>query len=739
MATSPELRENKPQAADERSAAVTAGHALHPDALLDALVALCRLHGVMVSRASLMSGLPVDGGGMSIEMAERAAARAGMATRLYKVGLDAMERASLPAVLLFKERGACVLLGFDEQGTARVLMPQAGMAAVSMPRSDLEKRYAGVAFFARPKFRHDARTPAVRPSREGHWFWSAILAQRPVYRDVLWAAVLVNLFAVALPMFTMNVYDRVVPNAAFETLWALTIGIVMVIGADALLRFLRSRFVDEANARVDMELSSRLMQQVLNLRLEHKPTSVGSFASTLRGFEQVRDFIASGTVTAFVDLPFGLLFIALIVWISPWLALPVVVTFIATVGWAWVLQRRLQSLSNSTWRATAQRSATLVESLAGLETLKAQGAEGRVQAKWESSNKHLAGLGVRMRTLSSAATLGSGWLGQLTSVTVVVVGVYLISDRQLTMGALIAASMLASRALAPAGQIASLLMQFQGARTALEALDKLMATPVERSDDASAQAAPYVSRGRLQGAISFRNVSFKYPGRDDLALADVSFDVAPGEVVAFIGRAGSGKSTVQRLAMGLYQPSSGAVLIDGVDIRQLDPAELRANMASMSQDALLFWGTLRENVALGQPHAEDADVLAAVHAVGLEGFVNAHPHGLNLQVGERGEALSGGQRQAVALARALLRGGAVLCLDEPTSAMDHASEALVLQNLQGHAKARTVMLATHRRTLLPLASRIIVIDQGRIVMDGPAAAVLASTGAPMGASTAAKA
>jgi ATP-binding cassette, subfamily C, bacterial LapB len=713
----------------------TAAHALRPDPLLDALVTVCRLQGVMVSRASMVAGLPQSPDGLSIELAERAARAAGMSTRLYRLALNRIERWALPAVLLLKDRRACVLLGVDRQGNARVMWPQSGASQIKMPLRDLAAQYAGAALFVRPKPSFDARTQAAphpRRAPKGHWFWSAILAQRGVYRDVLWAAALVNLFALALPLFTMNVYDRVVPNAAFDTLWALAIGVLMMIAADAGLRALRARFVDEASARVDVALSSRLMQKVLNLRLEHRPASVGSFASTLRGFEQVRDFIASSTVTALVDLPFGLLFLALIVWFAPWLALPVVVAFGATVALGWVLQSKLHALAQTTWRASAQRNATLIETLAGLETIKAQTSEGRVQAKWETDNVHLATVGVRMRSLSSTALLATSWMAQLTNVVLVVIGVYLINDRQLTMGTLIAVGMLTTRALAPSGQIVGLLMQYQGARIALDSLNELMAKPVERPDGSDPQqaSAPFVQRPRLQGAIALHEVTLTYPGREDPALHNVSLTIEPGEIVAVVGRAGSGKSTLQRLMLGLYQPTQGAVLVDGIDIRQIDPADLREGIASMSQDSVLFYGTLRENIGLAKPHADDTEVLAAARAAGLGAFIDRHPQGLNLSVGERGESLSGGQRQAVALARALLHGGRILCLDEPTSAMDHATEAAVIASLKAHALAlaggRTIIMATHRPSLLPMASRIVVMDQGRIVMQGPAAQVLAA-------------
>jgi ATP-binding cassette subfamily C protein LapB len=691
---------------------------IHPDPLLDCLVEVCRLHGQGASRASLAAGLPLVQGRLNLELTERAAARAGMATRLQRLALQNIDTAALPAILVLADNQACVLLGHDDQGQARVLLPATGQGAITLGQADLAARYAGVALFVRPHFRFDSRAPAVRATRRGHWFWSAIAAQRFVYRDVLAAAALVNVFALAFPIFSMNVYDRVVPNQAIETLWALAIGIVLVLCADLWLRSLRSRFVDEASARIDVTLSATLLERVLGLKMAHRPESVGSFASQLRGFEQVRDFIASGTMTALIDLPFTLLFIAVMVWLSPWLAVPVVLAFALIVVIGWVLQHRLHQLSETTWQATAQRNATLVESLTGLETIKTQGAEGTIQARWERNNLFLARMNVRMRALSSSAMYGTAWLTQSVSVSVIVIGVYLINDRQLTMGALIAASMLAGRALAPAGQVVGLLMQYQGARTALESLDKLMAKPIERPTVAEG-AAPFIQRGELKGEIELRNVRFAYPNRDDAALDGVSFRVAPGERVALIGRVGSGKSTIQRLVMGLYEPSAGEVLLDGVDVRQLDPADVRRNIGYVSQDVLLFHGSLRDNIVFGLPYADDSAVVAAAEMAGLHEFVNRHPRGFDMAVGERGESLSGGQRQAVGIARAVLHNAPLLLLDEPSSAMDFSTEAHVTQRLSAFAQGKTVLLVTHRTSLLSLVDRVIVIDNGRVVADGP--------------------
>ena len=531
---------------------------------------------------------------------------------------------------------------------------------------------------------------------------------------MLLAALLINLFALAFPMFSMNVYDRVVPNDAFETLWALAVGVLLVLGADLFMRVLRSHFVDEASARIDVTLSATLMEKVLGLRLEHRPESVGSFAQNLRGFEQVRDFIASSTVTALIDLPFALLFVIVLAWISPWLALPVLVAFGLILGLGYSLQHRLHALSETTYQASAQRNATLIESLSAIETIKSQGAESVIQSKWERANLFLASSNVKMRGLSSGAMLATSTLTQLVSVAMILIGVYLISQRELTMGALIAASMLSGRALAPAGQIVGLLMQYQGARTALESLNKIMEKPVERPAGES-----FIQRPILRGDIEFRNVKFAYPNRSDSAIEGISFKISAGERVALIGRVGSGKSTIQRLIMGLYQPTDGAVLLDGIDLRQLDTADVRRNVASVSQDVTLFQGSLRENITFGLPFADDSAVVAAAEVAGLTDFINRHPRGFDMPVGERGESLSGGQRQSVGLARAVLHNAPLLLLDEPTSAMDFSTEAQITTKVTAFASDKTVVLVTHRTSLLALATRVIVIDGGKVVADGP--------------------
>ena len=688
---------------------------LHHDPLLDCLVELTRIHGRPSTRAALTAGLPLEAGQLTPGLFARAAARAGLAAKLGRRSLDRIDAALLPAVLLLKGEEACVLLGWDEGGQrAQLLFPETGQGSVSLSRDELAERYAGIAIFARPHFRFDQRTPAVGQVRLRHWFWGALAEQWPVYRDVLGAAFLINMLALAMPLFTMNVYDRVVPNRALETLWVLALGILIVIGVDFLLRSLRGYFIDLASARIDMKLSALIMERVLGMRMEARPAAVGSFSANLRSFESVRDFITSASVTAFIDLPFALLFVIVIGLIAWPLIFPVLAAMLAVAVYAYVLQYKMHELSETIYRAGALRNATLIESLSALETIKTQAAENVMQSKWEKSVAFVARVNNRMRFLSAAATNGAAEIQQLVNVTVVIIGVYLIGEGMLSMGGLIACTMLSSRAVAPLGQMVGLLLQFQNARISLTSLEQIMGHPVERPADAN-----FVHRPDLRGSIEFRDVHFSYPNTQVAALRGVTARIEQGEKVVIIGRVGSGKTTLQKLLLGLYQAEQGTVSVDGVDVRQLDPADLRRNIGYVPQDVTLFYGTLRDNIAIGAPYADDAAILAAAEAGGLSEFVNRHPDGFDMLIGERGESLSGGQRQGVAIARAFLMDPPILLLDEPTSAMDFSSEQQFKDRLRKIAAHKTVLIVTHRNSLLELATRIIVVDDGKVVADGP--------------------
>tara|TARA_R110000823_G_scaffold27609_12_gene80410 strand:+ start:11372 stop:13474 length:2103 start_codon:yes stop_codon:yes gene_type:complete len=683
--------------------------------LLQCLLALCRLHGSGTTAEALTGGLPLADGMLTPSLFERAAARAGLASKVVRRRAADIAPALLPAVILLEDERACLLLGWEEGGhSAQVMYPELSEAVASVPREELARAELGTAILCRPRFRFDARAPRAALTGRGHWFWDAIRANAPIYRDVLLAAFFINLFALALPLFTMNVYDRVVPNHALETLWILAAGVVIVMLADITLRTMRGYFLDLASRRVDIQLSALIMERVLGIRLEHRPASVGAYAVNLRSFETVRDFITSASITTLIDIPFALIFFAVIAWIAWPVLIPLVLGLAIVLGYALSVRGSLKELAETTYRASAMRNSTLIESLVGLDTIKAMGAESRMQKRWEESTSFLAHVGVKLRLLSNSAINITQWGQQMVTMFVIVVGVYLITAGQLSMGGLIACTMLSGRIMAPFGQLAGLITQYHNAQISLKSLEDVMAQPVERPE-----GAQFLSREVLRGELEFKNVSFAYPGAEVESLSDVSFKIKAGERVAILGRVGSGKSTLQKLAMGLYQPTAGAILIDGIDTRQLDPAELRAKIGYVPQDVTLFYGSLRDNLTLANTQVPDAALVRAAEIAQLADFVNSHPQGFDMLVGERGDSLSGGQRKSVALARGIIHEPRLLLMDEPTGSMDHSTETAVKQQLAEFVEGRTWLVVTHRNSLLEMVDRILVIDKGKLVADGP--------------------
>ena len=687
--------------------------AAHDDPLLDCLVEITRLHGVTATAQALSAGLPLEEHKLTPALLPRAAARAQLSARVVKRTLDSISQDLLPAILLLNGERACLLLKKDGESYV-VSHPELGGSSMEMSAAELSAQYTGVACFVRPQFRFDARAPEVAKVRERHWFWAAIMENRRLYRDALIAALLINIFAMAMPLFTMNVYDRVVPNNAVETLWVLAIGITLVVIFNMILSTARSHVVDSASKRVDVRLSAQIMERVLDLRMEGRPVSVGSFAANLRSFESIRDFIASATITTLVDLPFILLFLLALAWISPWMILPPLVAIVLILLVSLAAQARMESLTMASYQASSQRNATLVEALTGLESVKTLNAQGSIQRNWERATEYIALTGGKLKLISSSTVGFVQAIQQLVSISVVIIGVYQAQESAISMGGIIAASMIAGRCLAPLGQVAGLLMQYQNARTSLGSIDNYMKLPIERPAEAE-----FLHRPVFHGGIEFRDVTFSYPGSKQPVLKKVSFKLKPGEKVGIIGRIGSGKTTLEKLALALYQPTEGAVLLDGVDVRQIDPADVRRAIGHVPQDPLLFYGSLKHNLAMGAPYADDASILAAANMAGVTDFANLHPDGFDMIIGERGESLSGGQRQSVAVARALINDPPILLLDEPSSNMDHQSEAQLRKRLGEASATKTILLVTHRTALLDLVDRLIVIDNGHIVADGP--------------------
>ncbi|MBP5981868.1 MAG: type I secretion system permease/ATPase [Halomonas sp.] len=702
----------------ETSASLQRGRQKVNDELLECLKAIATFHQHEVSSEALIAGLPLEEGKLIPSVFGRAASRAGLTARIVKSKLSVLNPALLPAVLLLEPGRACVLLALDlKSQKAQVIFPELSEAAIEMPLDELYAGYSGEAIYVRPKFRADnVSEPGVKKQRDQHWFWGVIRENRRLYRDIVLGSVAVNLFALAMPLFVLNVYDRVVPNQATETLWVLAIGVFIVLCFDLALRLMRSGFVDLAASRADVKLSSSIMAKSLGMRLEERPASTGSFTSTLQSFESVRAFIGSATVLGIVDLPFVLLFAAIIALINPWLVLPVLAGILFVLLYALAAQGKLHELSQTTWEVGAKRNALLVESISQLETVKALRAESRIQRQWEKASAFLSRTGAQLKHVSTSVSSVAQWAQNSVAVCVIIVGVYQIIEGNLTQGGLIAAYMLSSRAMAPISQAAALLAQYHQSSTALESLNKVMDKRVERHEGKA-----YVEKPSIAGSIRLDKVTLRYPDEERDALRDVSISIKAGEKVALLGRIGCGKSSLNKLILGFYQPTSGSILLDGVDIRQLDPLQLRSHIGYVPQDVSLFAGSLRENIVAGggSDRVDDDELLRALQIAGLESLVNGHPSGIDLQVGERGQALSGGQKQSVAIARALVQDPSILLLDEPTSSMDNASEEAFKANLTKVAEGKTVLVVTHRTSLLSLVDRIIVMDAGKVVADGP--------------------
>ncbi len=698
---------------------------IRPDPLLSCLVILTRLFGNPKSLVALAAGLPIGESGMTPDLFVRAAENAGLAASKVRRGLAETKSINLPAVLLLRDRQAVVMLSPIKNAKVDIATTDNLDGIVTVPAADLEKQYSGTMLVVRPKIRLDSRSSEMTEARERNWFWGEVMRHTPIYLEVVLAALLMNLFTIASSIFSMQVYDRVVPNKAEETLWVLAIGILLIYVFDFALRSMRAVFLDKAGKALDRKVSSAIFEHILSIKMAGGPQSSGAFASNVQQYETLRDFFTSASLSALIDLPFVLIFLVIIFFIAgPVVTVPaVLIPMVILVSI--LVQFPMKRAVERSYRETSQKHATLVEAINGLDMIKATSAEGQLQRNWDG---YVAASSASAETSKRWSTLGINFVmlaSNLATTGVILWGCYRIfesgptSDVHMTTGALIAASMLTSRAMAPLGQIAGLIIRFHQSFTSLKGLNKLMELPVERP-----RGKVFIRRPRIEGAIEFRNVIFKYPAAQTAALDGVSFKIQPGERVGILGRIGSGKTTIERLILGLYEPSEGAVLVDGTDIRQLDPTDLRQNIGCVLQDPHLFFGSVKDNITLGAPYVDEASVIRAATLAGVDQFVRQHPLGYDMPVGENGRMLSGGQRQSVAVARALLLNPQILMFDEPTSSMDNSTEAAFKQRLGAIARGKTIVLVTHRHSMLALVDRLIVLDRGKVVADGPKSGVL---------------
>ncbi len=711
------------------------------DALLQSLVWLTRHHGRERSAASLVSGLPLAGP-LGPDQAIRVMREAGFTAGLIQRKLPDLHALLMPAVLLLKNGDACIVVRRlpAGEGGARydVVMPGAEFHACEAAEAELQNEYTGVAFVVSPQPVQHARRDDILRDPGAHWLWGTMRRFLPYYRSALLAALLSNLLMMVTGLVTSVVFDKVIPHQAFVTLWALATAATLALVFDMLSRQLRSHLIDTAGKKSDTIIGSLLFRQSLDVRMEHRPPSAGAYAHQLAQIEVVREFFAGATLSALSDLPFIVLFVGMAFVVGGPLGWVLVLAIPLILGLAVAIQASLRRSMRDNMAHLADLQGVLVEAVEGLEDLKAMGAQGRFLERYEEANAAAAASALKARSMSSWTNNLSSAAQQAVTIVMLVWGVYLIDAGEITGGALIGAVMLAGRAIGPLGSVVSLATRYQGARAAMVSLDLLMSQPTERE-----AGRTYVSNHEINGRLGLHEVAFAYPGVSDApapkVLKGVTLKFEPGERVAILGRIGSGKSTILRLLAGLYQPTEGMVEANGIDLRQIDPADFRPRVGFVSQEPRLFNGSLRENITMGRASVDAARLTDVAKVTGLDRMIAAHPQGWELPVGEMGGLLSGGQRQLVALARCLVTQPQILLMDEPTSSMDAQSEVLFLRQLKEAAGNRTLVMVTHRPAVLDLVNRIVVVDNGKVVMDGGKGAVLAALSGQKPAASAADA
>jgi len=697
------------------------------DTLVEALLWIAQYHGQPVSRKVFLSGLPIEHR-LTPQMAGLALERVGIASSLILREVTEISPWLFPAILLRHDGGAFILS--DSQVNAQgetlftLLAPEAGNGQIELSAQELKLQYSGYALLVKPRPPLDNRLGEQEIDTSEHWLWGTLWRFRRYYGNAVLAAMLINVLALAGTFFTMNVYDRVVPNQAFVTLWSLATGVMLAIVFEFIARNIRAWLLDMAGKKADLIIGSRLFRHAMSLRMEHKPASSGSFANQLREYETVRDFVSSATLVTLSDLPFVLLFTIIIAGIGgplafiPLAAIPLIIIVSLLIQWP------LARLMKENLREGSIKQGILIESVDGLESLKAAGGEGFMQLRWDRYSALISKTSMKSRLLSGLASNSVSTIQQLQTVALVCWGVYLIADGDLSMGGLIGTVILSSRITAPLGQIVGLAVRFQQARAAMKSINELMRKPTDRDRSRRYLAAP-----QLSGTLTLKNISFSWPASDGIprpaAISNVSLTLNPGERVAILGRIGSGKSTLLRLMARLYQANQGQILMDGLDALQIDPADWRAEVGFVGQDSRLFYGTLRENIQIGHPGCSTSAFLSVCRLTGLDQMAQRHPLGYEMPIGENGQGLSGGQQQLVVLARCLLAQPKLLLMDEPTSAMDTQTETLFLKRLAAATHHQTLVVVTHRFSVLNQVDRIIVMEEGKVVLDGPKADVLA--------------
>ena len=687
----------------------TSDNASEEISLLSSLQILLRMNGLERSISSIRDMADVTEGEFGYSDAVSTLENLEFSANVGQLRLRKLTQGHCPAIVELKGGKTAVLAKVDPKKEYLLYDESADGKFTKYSEKEFGKIYNGGLLLV--KNRRQQRESTDKENKVD-WFWSSLRQSKWTYAQVILAAAVSNFLGLSSSLFIMVVYDRVVPNQAIESLIALTIGVLIALGFDFLIKMLRANFIDRAGKRADSRMSRLIFNQLMNMNLATKNDKSGALASTVREFESLRDFFTSATLVAVVDLPFIFLFIYIISLIGGPLAIIPLVCVPIVMFTGILVQPFLAKLSVQGMKSGMSKQGVLVETLNGLETIKATGSAGLMRKRFEEASNSQSDLGFRSRMISQFAINSAASVQQFAQIGIIFYGVFLIQDGIVTMGALIAVVILCGRTLAPLSQLANALTRVNSARTAYKSINELM----KKRKDGGNMENP-LSRPNLLGEVEFKNVSFTYPGANEPTLRDLSFQIKPGEKVAILGKMGSGKSTVARLLAGLYEPDVGSILIDGVDIRQIDSADLRRNVGFMLQETWLFSGSVKENIQMGFVQYSNEHILEIARLAGVDEFVRQNPSGYDFQLKERGEGLSGGQRQSINLARAILHQPSLLILDEPTSSMDTATEKIVLDNLSSWMEEKTLIAITHRNTLVKLASRVLVIDRGVLVAD----------------------
>ncbi|RYF83157.1 MAG: type I secretion system permease/ATPase [Comamonadaceae bacterium] len=685
---------------------------------LDAVLAVAAHYHLDASRerirvtADWNSNLALD------ESVRQMAQQAGLSLRWVDTRLSELNPWRLPVVMQLAGDQVAVITAITADGLRLLFSGDQGAETVHTV-AELQPHVQSLAVLRPAQSAPDSRVDGYIKPVEPHWLRRIVLADLRPYAHILVASFVTNLMALGGILFSMQVYDRVVPAQSLPTLYVLFGGVMLSLLFASVMRGARMRITDVLGKRADLRISDRVFGHALRVRNTARPRSTGTFISQVRELEPVREMLTSTTITAAADLPFFVLFCVVFWFIAGWLVLVPLAAFVLLIVPSLLAQRRLRDLAQASMRESSLRNAMLVEAIQGIEDIKVLQAEPRFQNQWNHYNAVNADSGLKLRALLNAL---NNWLQNVQGgafAVVIFFGAPMVMAGEMSTGVLVAASILSSRMLAPLAGVTQVLNRWQQAKVASQALDQLMHLPVDHAAEGTR-----IHRPALQGEFEFRQAVFTHDGQSP-ALNVKALRIQPGERIAVLGRNGAGKSTLLQALSGLLEPAAGAVLLDGVALSHIDPADVRRDVALLTQNARLFHGSLRENLLLGAPHASDAELVAALQAVGAWSFVRRLATGLDHAVLEGGLGLSGGQRQSLLLARLLVRQPTVLLLDEPTASLDETAEREIITQLRALGSGRTLVLATHRPAVLDAVDRVIVVDGGAIVMDGPRDAVLA--------------